>query len=315
MEQEFLAPKGWYEPWEICIENWGDLQTAITEVLDLNARYKFVWRGLPNAAYANLSKLSRSFGSGIYPEENALRNAEKKILDLARNSWRIDTSHVELFFAKLQHLGAPTRLIDITRNAYVAAWFACSTSGIESNTDGRLIGFATAGQELPEVGYGHLSAQNRQVPIWHIKKHREHDLDWGSNKSKVTVWFPPARTHPRIFAQNAGFIYDGVPKRGTGANNGYPKGPTVKGVSPGKWKLDEIMQATSVHISLVRSDKKIKAQTKTPMITIRIPHSAKEKILEALNKELAINYASLFPEEEGMAQYLSDKHGISDLGF
>lgn len=301
----FYAAQDWYKPFEISVLNWSELVQAISHITQLNKSYQFVWRGLPNADFANLSSLARHQGQPEKLNEFELRRIEARNLRLARETWRIDTSQPELFFAKLQHLGAPTRLIDVTRNAMVAAWFATETKGVFAGVDGRILGFATESTELPDLSYGSLDAKQKQLPIWHVPKHQDTDLDWGSYKSKVTVWFPPAITHPRIFAQSAGFIYDGIPKSGTGSNNGYSKGPTTNGKSAGKWKLEEIRKSTSVHVALVDSTKKIQQQTKTPMVTIKISMDAKSSIREFLVNQLSINFAFLFPEEQGIAKYLS----------
>jgi hypothetical protein len=60
--------------------------------------------------------------------ENVMREYERRLLSVARlaghgNTGR-DLSDLELL-AKLQHHGAATRLVDFTRNASIALWFAC----------------------------------------------------------------------------------------------------------------------------------------------------------------------------------------------
>jgi hypothetical protein len=48
--------------------------------------------------------------------------------------------------ARLRHHGAATRLLDCSRNAFVALWFACRW---EPDQDGVLIGFELGGVDKP----------------------------------------------------------------------------------------------------------------------------------------------------------------------
>lgn len=49
-------------------------------------------------------------------------------------------------FARIQHVGGPTRLIDVTMNPYIAAWLATQPSESESEpeSDARLFAIAVA---------------------------------------------------------------------------------------------------------------------------------------------------------------------------
>ena len=66
-----------------------------------------------------------------------------------------DLCELELL-ARLQHHGAATRLLDCSRNAFVALWFACRW---EPDKDGVLIGF--------ELGENAVHLDTRNDPARH----------------------------------------------------------------------------------------------------------------------------------------------------
>lgn len=119
-------------------ELWAFMGTA---VFGLGPETRVVWRGLPSATFNISSSLLRRFPSGEELNEANFRAKELEILDLAR-AWDIgldehgSASDLHLL-SKLQHHGAPTRLIDVTYNPITALWFACSDRSF-SNHDGIL---------------------------------------------------------------------------------------------------------------------------------------------------------------------------------
>jgi hypothetical protein len=101
-----------------------------------------------------------------------------------------ELSELELL-ARLQHHGAATRLLDCTRNAYVALWFACRS---DPEADGLLIGF-----ELDEKAM-HLDTSL---------------LKWGIDELLAEadgrpLWWQPRSLSPRISAQQAVFVFGQV---------------------------------------------------------------------------------------------------------
>jgi hypothetical protein len=70
--------------------------------------------------------------------EAGLRAVERQLIERARAAGLAgDLCELELL-ARLQHHGAATRLLDCSRNAFVALWFACRW---EPDRDGVLLGF------------------------------------------------------------------------------------------------------------------------------------------------------------------------------
>jgi hypothetical protein len=92
---------------------------------------QFVWRGQAVAEWPLYSSLYRRTRLTLNQDlkEADLQQEEHNILT-ALHQWGLHSTaqngrlSVLRQLALLQHYGAPTRLIDITFNAFVAAWFA-----------------------------------------------------------------------------------------------------------------------------------------------------------------------------------------------
>ncbi len=69
--------------------------------------------------------------------------AETEVLRIARNDWRFDNLSALETFARVQHFGGPTRLIDVTKNPYIGAWFAVEFDANTEDDDARLFALAT----------------------------------------------------------------------------------------------------------------------------------------------------------------------------
>lgn len=96
-------------------------------------RSVYMWRGqgdvrwsIHRSAYRRLLK-ERRWGNA--PSEETIRDYER---DLLINAWQQGYGYENgrkltdfEFLAKLQHHGAATRLIDVSRNMLVPLWFAC----------------------------------------------------------------------------------------------------------------------------------------------------------------------------------------------
>ena len=95
------------------------------------------WRGQSNINWKVQSTAVRRVSAALseiqpyqsHSLETWVRKYEKRLINDARLrgfdlQYRRELSELE-FLACLQHYGASTRLLDFTRNAYVALWFAC----------------------------------------------------------------------------------------------------------------------------------------------------------------------------------------------
>jgi hypothetical protein len=109
--------------------------SALAKMSPRHSEHELVWRGQGNADWSVRSTLSRAValrnGTGVATEDE-LVEAELDILASARK-WGLNTAELASAplhtLAELQHVGAPTRLLDVTRDPEIAAWFAVSTRG------------------------------------------------------------------------------------------------------------------------------------------------------------------------------------------
>lgn len=163
----------------------------------------YMWRGqgdiswpIDSAAYRRLLKSNRSAN---YPDENMLRDYERDLLlDARHQGYGFENGRTITDFellAKLQHHGAATRFIDVSRNMLVALWFACRS---EPDVTGLLFG-VNEGAILGLEGNSENSAYNDAFPPG---EKIEHDIF-------PTIWQPPVVTK-RIAAQSAQFLYSVV---------------------------------------------------------------------------------------------------------
>ena len=119
--------------------------------------------------------------------------------------------------ADLQHHGAATCLIDFTRNALVALWFACQ----KSDVDGKVLVVNTT-DEKTFLEITHTDIENKSMSDILEFKTREIDNDQAagrptpetlaaSSPNKPTSWhWTPAHLNERITAQHSLFLF-GLP--------------------------------------------------------------------------------------------------------
>ena len=122
--------------------------------------------------------------------------------------------------ADLQHHGAATCLLDFTRNALIALWFACEK---KSDVDGKVFVVNTDdGEIFLEITLKDI--QNNPIDDILDFKVRKTDNDpaarssrpgtFGISPNKPNVWYwPPAHLNERITAQHSLFLF-GIPFSG-----------------------------------------------------------------------------------------------------
>ena len=156
----------------------GSLTRRLSTILEIKdaAKRKWVFRGVPDESYGLHSALSRRWHDthrSTWPSEVELSKLEGDLIDEAR-VWKLDRhrsgplSGLELL-AALQHTRTPTRLIDVTHHALVAAWYAVEK---HDHRDGRVFALEVSQRELDN----HLVRPVDQQPALLLPDHRHAGL-------------------------------------------------------------------------------------------------------------------------------------------
>lgn len=295
-----------FGPWEPePITSWSDFQVVVNELTDRYAKHRLLWRGARDADWGVFSSLYRVLREelGRAPSEQEMVDAEKRILELARKDWRFDGKPALEVFAELQHVGGPTRLLDVTENPLVALWFATErpvTSGCcpESESDARVFAFVA-----PLTSDINLNENwHTREPLWHYLRD---DGDraarkWGTGRGR-RYWRPPVY-HSRIAAQSAGFLIDGAPVEAARSTLGW-QAPSERA----RWGVDEMREVSSMPLQLTHSREGDLPADRSPVFTFRIEQAAKVEIRTQLEDRYGIRTSTMYPDMFGFAHWL-EKH-------
>ena len=290
-------PESFFSPWEGTITDWSSALAAIANLNKLVGRGRtLAWRGLSRASYSLHSSLYRAVrerGNTAPPEEILLEN-ELRILDQARNRWRLGQMPALELLAHLQHYGAPTRLLDVSMSPLVALWFAVERKrddhgNFTADEDGRLFAFDVTSREIDLDSY------------W-----GGYELPWASPPNNWQtglpfIWRPPSY-HDRIPAQNSAFLISGVPLVTNGANTRWYRKQPGDGTNAPSWTADEARQATSVNVKMTSVNRKPHVST-SPTFTYRVEGSAKTEIREQLRRIAGLDAAAIYPDIVGLVDH------------
>jgi len=315
------SPQSYFASTEEVIESFDGLHRAISTLMAHTPGLPLVWRGAKNADWGLQSHLYRHLMevNGVvppskrptkdqpYPTEDQVVAAEREILRLSRRDWRFDNLSALETFARIQHAGGPTRLIDVTKNPYIGAWFAVEFDKKEEDKDARLFAMATkpvakdgkpqapdATLELDEFGAS-------RDPFWHFLANSEarQKLDWGTGARRL-LWVPPAYD-PRISAQNAAFVLDGVPMTSPKTAPYFTKGRGVY------WRRADLLAAGSIYARMVspRARPKYNAPNFAPTFSFRIKAEAKQEIRDVMESRFGYRLSYVYPDMAGLASHLN----------
>ncbi|MFD8740913.1 FRG domain-containing protein [Streptomyces sp. NPDC059618] len=230
--------------------------------------------------------------------------AERQILKVARQDWRFDGMSALETFARIQHAGGSSRFIDVTKNPFIGAWFACESG--DDGTDARLFAFATTAPskngEAPraesQIELDHEFGG--YLPPWHswddmVERQK---VDWGSG-SRRRIWVPPAYD-ARIAAQNAAFLIDGVPLP-AGKAASYFKAPNGS-----YWTRSDMLAAGSIYMKTAKPTRKPLSNKYgfAPTFTFRITASAKDEIKRVLTDRFGYSVSYIYPDMPMLASYV-----------
>lgn len=315
------SPADYFAKDEVVIESMSDLSNGIETLVDKTPDLQLVWRGARSAAWGIHSSLFRHLCqvNGVsppeekpkkkqpYPNEDQMVRAEAEILSVARTDWRFDGMSALETFARIQHAGGHTRLLDVTKNPYIAAWFAVEADHATDEVDARIIAFATRPVTLegkPAISdpVVQLDAEwGDRTPAWHAltDSTARQGADWGTG-ARRRLWIPP-NYDPRILAQNAAFLLDGVPISTRGVN-AYFRNSDNK-----YWSKADLLASASIFVKTAKPNLKpsYNAKNLAPTFTFRITAKAKHLIRDFLETRFGFTKSYIYPDVTALAQHLN----------
>lgn len=293
------VPDGFYAPWESTIDGFSQIDELLTRLSErwLGQGRQFAWRGVVDADFALHSSLYRRLlwkrqadGVAAPPSEVALARAESDILAEAHRWGLHNGTHGRLSvlnqLAALQHFGAPTRLIDVTLNAYIGLWFAVEK---QDDRDGRLFAIDITSKLINE---------QQDLRDWEDRIDRPWtDLSEERWTGETFAWKPPPFER-RIAAQNGAFLFAGVPRTRPGFQ--VPKRPGQR-----TWPRDDVRRATSLPLRLHKADPRAGGVSSggAPAYTFRVTADAKASIRQRLEALFGYSHRTMYPDWPGFATH------------
>lgn len=279
----------------------------------------WVFRGVGNADHGFSSSLYRrawwtkaaqegkDYRAVAPPTETELTKYEKQVLIDVHRAGLHDGERGRLSvlrqLALLQHHHAPTRLIDVSFNIWVALWFASDEP-------------FDAGLAAPDATDGRLfvvDVTNRLINEDPTERGWEdaHTIPWsGANAPQdwchVARAWKPAQFERRIAAQHGAFLFGGAPV--SDSKQHYPKSPN-SGKS-GSWLSNrELRTCTSVPLRFHKTLPKTgynfgsSASPGSPSFTIRIAKDLKPELRTRLRKLHGFTTTTIYPDVPGFGRF------------
>lgn len=306
-----------WKPFEVEIADFDGLLKVINQIMEkaVEKNIKFAWRGQVDASWSLHSSLYRRMNltKGKILVEDEIAKEEGAILaELHR--WGLhssaQTGRLSILnqLAMLQHYGAPTRLIDITFNAWVGVWFAVEekwSNGVQINEDkdARLFAFDVTDRLINESDK-YRSWEDDYSRPWKLDKNGGIEKkEWTTS---VFAW-KPANLDARIAAQNGGFLFGGVPasSKPDSGKFQFPKSPNSH---DGWWSIKEGREACCIAARPhVFEPAKGKGAGPGALYTFRIKADAKEDIRRRLDKLFGYRHSTIYPDFSGFSSFGTPK--------
>jgi hypothetical protein len=265
----------------------------------------FAYRGVANADHPFFSSLYRRLwwtsaaaagattSTHAPPDEGALAEAEDRVL-AELHQWGLHDAErgrlsVLRQLAVLQHNHAPTRLIDVSLNVWVALWFAVELrwakgEPLPDSKDGRLFAIDITDRLINE---------NDKLRDWEDALHRpwsKPPADW----TERTFAWQPSPADRRIAAQQGAFLFGGVPM----------SGQYRKSTKKNDWlSVEELRRCTSVPLKFHKTGPGRGARPDRPTYTYRIAASFKHEIRSRLIDLLGLSAGRIYPDLPGFGKF------------
>lgn len=176
---------------------------------------QYLFRGVPDKKYKIEASACRRLPKADRNNPVKLLKINQELIDKARLLGHDQLSGQRLFdlglLAELQHFRAATCLIDFTRNALVALWFACEQIATKEAEDK-----SSEENEIKETD-GKVSAVRiddparfRTVTSELLEKDLDHFFKEDENDRYPLYQWQPKRQNNRIIAQQSVFIFGGA---------------------------------------------------------------------------------------------------------
>lgn len=297
------SPRAFFGKHAATVHTVTDFLEVVSAIQGNYSGRRLVWRGQQSADWPVQSSLHRHLlevEDVVASEENLIEH-ERKAFDNAVR-WGISTTPAMTFLAQLQHHGAPTRLLDISRDPNVAAWFAVEQHQEPTVDRGpaRVIVWAldTSDPDLP------TDAPDLFWHKWDSDSFRR-QVDWGTGTS-MWPWFPPAAGNERMRAQRAGFLI------GASSIVTSPVAELYSEYFGQSWNTTEIARATSFLGVPVPYDRRPEdnetiprdLRSYVPFVTIHIPGKLKPKLRAHLQETAGLDAAMIYPDFAGLTREL-----------
>jgi hypothetical protein len=307
-----------FAPWEKIVEDFDEINETISTLFQRLIRDEgrlFAWRGVVNASWPLHSSLYRRIlwthpAEGT-PLEPAVAELEVAVLKSVHR-WGLHNGErgrlsVLAQLATLQHFGAPTRLIDVTMNAYIGLWFAVQREyrdGIPvddaDEVDGRVFAIDITNRLINEINppdaddegnvpwTAHRGWEDETLRPW-----KEDPEEWSAH---TWAWQPP-HFEARIASQNGAFLFGGIPRSQRGLR--WPMG---RGAHSRSWHLDEVRRCTSLPLRMHVAEPG-GGGAQQPAYTFRIKADAKPEIRERLRALFGFQHSTIYPDFPGFSSF------------
>lgn len=179
--------------------------TTLNEFLEWTAQFtdeEYLFRGVKDEGYRIQASASRRLTEAHRHNPHRLLKITEQLIEDAKGRGHDEKDGRTLWdlelLAKLQHFGAATCLIDFTRSALVALWFACENGTEDENgADGKVvavcrdISLKTVTSSLINKPIDHFFRADRETPY------------------QLYQWEPKLQNN-RIIAQHSVFLFGGA---------------------------------------------------------------------------------------------------------